>query len=452
MMKYGLVVRGNVVTSDRILRDMQISVRNGVIVGLHAGHEQLDTEQFYDAREKLVFPGIIDSHVHCYSYSGEGVTNTTRAAAAGGITTVVDMPFDAGETVTTLEILNRKIAAVNAESLVDVALQGTITKDGDLSHLPALVANGICGLKLALTESDPKRFPRINDGILYDALPILGKYRLPVGFHAENDEIVHHLTVKAREGGKHGIAEHGTTRPPIVEYLEIAKLLEFARYTSARLHLNHLTLSHSMELAIRYKQEGVDVSLETCPHYLLLDEDDMKRIGMPAKINPPLRNHQELDAIWQHVLAGRVDILASDHAPWPLSQKASDNVFANASGSPSAETFFPLMFFEAVVKRGASPTLLVRHMVEQPARRFGLAHRKGGIMPGADADLTILDPLCSWTIHSSEMHTAAGWSLFEGWNLQGRVTATILRGKIVYNGQEVLAAPGDGQFVRAVIS
>jgi len=451
-MKYDLVVRGDFVTSTCIFADIQVGIRKGLIVGIHAGHERLTTEEFYDARGKLVFPGIIDSHVHCYSYPGEGVANATRAAVAGGVTTIVEMPFDAGETVTTEEILNRKITTVNEQSFADVALLGTVNKSGDLSNLPAMFDNGICGLKFSLTESDPKRFPRINDGILYDALPLLAKYRLPVGFHAENNEIVNYLTNRAKTEAKYGIMEHSTTRPPISEYLEIAKLLEFARYSGVCLHLNHLTLAHSMDMAIRYKQEGVNVSLETCPHYLLLSDDDMKRIGMLAKINPPLRNHQELDAIWQHVLGGRIDILASDHAPWPLSKKASDNVFDNAAGSPSIETFFPLMFFEIVGKRGASPTLIVRHMSENPAKRFGLAHRKRGIVIGADADMVILDPHRTWTIHASEMQMAAGWSLFDGWNVKGHVSGTILRGKIVYDGRDILGVPGDGQFIPASIS
>lgn len=449
MNPYTLVVRGDVVTSDGILDDMKVAVRNGIVVALHMGHEYLDAEECIDARGKLIFPGIIDAHVHCYSYEGEGVSNATRSAIAGGVTTIVDMPFDAGEPVITDAILRRKIMTVNEESINDVALLGTISKDGDTTELSAMVDDGICGLKLSLTESDPRRFPRISDAILQDVLPLFAPYGLPVGFHAENDEIIRHNTETAKLSGKHGIEQHGATRPPISEYLEIAKLLEFAVCSGIPLHLNHLTLPHSVEMATRYKKAGCDITTETCPHYLLLDEQDMFRLGMRSKINPPLRGDGARDGLWKCLLNGEIDILASDHAPWPLSRKASEDVFANASGSPSVETFFPLMFSEAVVRRGAHPSLLVRHMVEKPARRFCLESRKGRLMPGMDADMTILDPSISWTIHADELFAAADWTPFEGVHVQGKVVSTISRGRLFYNGKNVLGRPGDGCFLPA---
>ena len=304
-------------------------------------------------------------------------------------------------------------------------------------------------MKLSVTESDPVRFPRINDGILYEALPLLARYGLPVGFHAENDEIIRRTTAEAKEEQRHLPGEHCRTRPPLTEYLEVAKLLEFALYSKVPLHLNHLTLPHSLEMASAYKNKGVTLTLETCQHYLLLDERDVDRLGMTSKVNPPLRAPAESEALWKYVLAGEVDIWASDHSPWPLSRKSSGDVFANASGMPGAETFFPLMFSEAVVKRGASPSLLVRHMVENPARRYGLEPRKGRVLPGADADFAILDPQACWTIHASELFSAADWNPYEGRTVRGRVTGTISRGRLAYDGRDILAGPGDGRFVPA---
>lgn len=449
MNPYTLVVRGNVVTGEGILDDMQIAVRNGVIASLHTGNERLAAEEIIDARGKLVFPGIIDAHVHCYSYSHEGVTNATRSAVAGGVTSIVDMPFDAVDPVTTDSILRRKIIAVNKEAIIDVALLGTIPKTGEATELPAMVADGICGLKLSVTESDPKRFPRINDAILHNILPQYAAYGLPVGFHAENDEIIRHNTEVAKAAGRRGIEQHGATRPPLSEYLEIAKLLEFAAYSGVPLHLNHVSLPRSIAMATRYKKAGCNITTETCPHYLLLDEGDMVRLGMRSKINPPLRENGAGEGLWKCLLAGEIDILASDHAPWPLSRKASDDVFANASGSPSVETLLPLMFSEAVARRGAHPSFLARHMAENPARRFGLASRKGRLFPGMDADITILDPAISWVIHADELFAAAGWTPFEGVAVQGKVVATIVRGRLLYNGRDVLGHPGDGRFLPA---
>ena len=451
MEKCRLVVRGDVVLHDRILKDAQIAVRDDTIVGLLSGDEDVKAEEVLDARGKLVFPGIVDAHVHCYSYLGEGVTNATRSAIAGGVTSIVEMPFDADDPVVTGEILKKKIDVINREAMADVALLGTLAKNGDLSHVDDMVRLGICGMKLSLTESDPRRFPRISDDILYQAMPLFGHYGFPVGFHAENDEIVHGLTAKAKTAGQHSIREHGTTRPDICEYLEISKLLEFARFSGANLYLNHLTLPHTFDLIARSRKDGTRVTTETCPQYLLLCDDDAVRMGMRSKVNPPLRSSEAREGMWNLFLNGHVDVLASDHAPWPLSKKSSDDVFQNACGYPSIETVFPLLFSEAVVRRKASPTLLARCMSHNPARVYGL-HGKGAIAPGMDADLTILDPTVTWTIHAEDLHAAAGWTPFEGWEVQGRVCATVLRGRMAYDGKQILTAPGQGAFIQGAWS
>jgi allantoinase len=173
----------------------------------------------------------------------------------------------------------------------------------------------------------------------------------------------------------------------------------------------------------------------------------MARLGAKGKINPPLRAADEQDKLWELCADGYVDQITSDHAPWLLEFKDRTNIFDNASGAPGVETLAPMLYSEGVAKGRLTIHDYVRLLAETPSRIFGLAHRKGQIRVGADADLTILDPNIRWTLDEARLHSSAGWSPYHGWELQGRVTKTVLRGQVVYDGQQVLAEPGTGQFV-----
>jgi allantoinase len=175
----------------------------------------------------------------------------------------------------------------------------------------------------------------------------------------------------------------------------------------------------------------------------------MDRLKARAKINPPLRSPEAMEEMWELLKSGGIDMVTSDHAPWPMDRKQAPDIFDNASGAPGVETLFPLMFSEGVIKRGLSPVKLAQILCEQPARRFQLYPRKGRIALGADADFAILDPSICWKIRGSEMHSSARWTPYEGIKVQGKVVRTILRGKVIFNGEEVAARAGDGHFIAA---
>ena len=197
-------------------------------------------------------------------------------------------------------------------------------------------------------------------------------------------------------------------------------------------------------------EAGVDVTVETCPHYLILDEDDMERLGAYGKINPPLRTKEEVEEMWGLVKNNMIDILTSDHAPWPHEKKQSAIIFDNSSGAPGVETIFPLLYSEGVAKRGLSPLQLVKMLCVNPARRFSLYPKKGQIAVGSDADFAILDPSARWTIYADGLRSSSGWTPYEGLEVKGRIARTILRGKTIYDGKDVTSRPGDGVFVGAL--
>jgi allantoinase len=389
-----------------------------------------------DFGDALLLPGAVDVHVHTRSYAGEGIEACTRAAAAGGVTTIVDMPYDAAGPVDSVASFEAKVEAVGHEALVDVALWATVPPRGPIDEVSGLVAAGAAAFKLSTFETHPERFPRIPDGQLLAAFAAIAAAGGLAGVHAENDEIVRAGIAAEQEAGRAGDPlAHARSRPPVAETEAIGRCLELARATGVRLHICHVSIPRGVELVRAARDEGVDVSAETCPHYLLLDESELRRRGGEAKINPPLRAAP--------LPADGLDLISSDHVGWPLARKRGGDIFALASGAPGVELIVPL------VHDALGAAALVRLVSEAPARRFGLWPRKGSLNPGADADLLVLDPNLEWEIDPGALVTPAGWSPYAGRRLRGRVIAAFSRGVQVWDGEHVLGSPGHGRFVAA---
>lgn len=443
-----LLIKGDLVLENGLARNCLVGVKNGFIVGLYSEAEKIEAQKFMDFSGFLVFPGIVDAHVHSYSIPGiEGFKYSTKAAAAGGVTTIIEMPYDAGNPITNPEAFEKKVMLVEQEAFIDVALLATLKKDGSKEMIKPLLELGACGFKLSLFETDAQRFPRIPDGVLWEILPILGAAGITVGFHAEDDELIFYLIDKFQKSGDVSPSAHCATRPPASETIAILKLLELAYWIKFPLHIYHVSEPRSGKLIKFFRQQGVDITWETCPHYLLLNAEDMTVLAGKGKINPPLRDKQAAAEMWELFKKGEVDIISSDHAPWPLERKQEANIFANASGAPGVETLLPLMFSEGVRKKGLSPVKLAQVLAKNPAQRFGIYPRKGHIALGADADFAIINPHLTWKIKEEEMHSSAKWTPFAGLTIQGKVVHTILRGKVVYDGQKVIGEPGYGQFI-----
>jgi allantoinase len=441
-----LIVQGDIVLPEGTIGDGIVGILGGRIAGIFDKAATPPHRQVIRAAGQYVLPGMIDGHVHCYSTPNEGFTDATRAAAAGGVTTIMEMPYDLGRPLISKERFQDKRRRLEAESLVDVALLATFKKTGGLDQIPLLAEAGACGFKASLFETDPERFPRIPDYELFDAFERVRDVGLPIGLHAENDELVQWTTEKARsEGGDP--AAHCRSRPEIVESSAVVKALEFAHATGVHLHIYHASFARIFELVDWYRQRGTRVTAETCTHYLTLAEEDMARLGAKGKINPPLRPAVEHEKLWAMCASSRVDMVTSDHAPWMAKYKTHPNIFDNASGAPGVQFIVPMIFSEGVAKGRLTIHDMVRLLAQGPAEIFGLAPRKGQIRVGADADLTIIDPKAEWVLDEADQLSSAGWSPYHGWSMTGRVTATILRGQVIFDGEQVLAEPGTGRFV-----
>ncbi len=443
---HDLVVAGTLsLPGDRLVAG-EVGIRDGRIAaiaeeGLLTGETRIETRG-------LVLPGVVDAHVHTRSEPAEGITRATTAAAAGGVTTIVDMPYDDPTPITNVEAFLAKTAAVGREAITDVALWATIAKAGGLEEIEELVSAGACGFKVSTFETHPVRFPRIPDGELYLAMQRIAATGSLISFHAENDDLVRRLSAKLEAEGRTDPGAHAAARPPVAETEAAGRALELALATRVRVHIVHATVERTFQLVERARGDGVDATAETCLHYLLMDEEELLRQGARAKINPPLRTRGDVDRLWKLLAAGKVAYVTTDHVGWTRERKMTRSIFEAKSGVPALEVFLPLFFDAAVVRRSFSVGRLSQLLCENPARRLGLWPQKGGIVIGADADLVLFDPDRPWRIDEARMVTPAGWSPYHGREVTGAIDTVLVRGVEVFRQGEVSGTPGNGRWVR----
>ncbi len=443
---YDLVVAGRLALPGDRLVDGELGIRDGRVAAI-AEPGSLAGSQRIDARG-LVLPGAVDAHVHTRSEPAEGITRATIAAAAGGVTTIVDMPYDDPIPITNVSAFLAKTAAVDREAFTDVALWATIAKTDGLEEIEELVTAGACGFKVSTFETHPVRFPRIPDGELYLAMQRIKTAGSMIAFHAENDELVRRLSQRLESAGRSDPAAHAGTRPPVAETEAVGRALELALATGVRVHIVHATVGRAFTLVQRAREDGVDATAETCLHYLLMDEGELSRQGARVKINPPLRPRAEVEELWRRLAAGQIAYITTDHVGWTRDRKETRSIFEAKSGVPALEVFLPLFFDEAVNRRGFPLGLVTRMLSENPARRLGLWPQKGGLVIGADADLVLFDPDRRWLVDEARLLTPSGWSPYHGREVVGGIETVLVRGRQVFARSELTGAPGQGRWVR----
>ena len=340
MTELDLVVRGDLVLPDRVLRDGALGILDGRFATVsHPADAAPDAAETLDVGDALVLPGLVDTHVHCLSSPEEGIARATAAAGAGGVTTIVDMPYDAGSPVFDVSRLEEKIEAVRSEARVDVGLYGSMAKAGGLDAVPAQLAAGVLAFKFSLFETDPQRFPRIGDGDLEAVFELLAPSGVPIVLHCELQEIIEPRLGEALADRLDRPEAHAETRLPVSETGAIAKALELALWTGARVHIAHVTHPHGFRLIEWYRTLGARVSGETCVHYLALTAEDVQRLGAVAKVNPPIRDPSCREGLWAALAKRSMETVSTDHAPWPMALKQRP-MLAAASGVAGLEMFF----------------------------------------------------------------------------------------------------------------
>ena len=447
MSDFDLVLSGTVVLPSHVISQGYVAVRAGKIARVGAGPAPAARER-HVLGDAYILPGGIDGQVHSRSTKGvEDFDGTTRSAAAGGVTTIVDMPYDNGRLICTAERLGMKAREAGELSCVDFALYATAHPNDGARHIDELVAAGACAFKFSTFGTDPERFPRIPPQTLHDCFARIARHGLMAGVHNENEEVIRAVEARVKASGAQGYLAHGRSRPVYSETLAIAEIYEIGATTGCRAHVVHCSTSRGYELCAAYRAMGHRTSIEACLHYLVLGEEDLERLGGLGKVNPPIRPAVEREQLWRHLAAGNITIVSTDHVSWPLERKSNPDMFANASGVPGLEVLYPL-FVRECLARGLSLTWAARLLAHNPAALFCLESSKGALAPGLDADITVMvdsphryDPAASGV-------NVASWSPYAGTMLNHRVQATYLRGELVFDGTQVHSAPGTGRFVR----
>jgi allantoinase len=445
-----LAIRGALVISDGAY-ERDILIRGGVVSALvESGASDADEE--IDASGLLALPGVVDAHVH-FNDPGraewEGWASGSRAAAAGGTTTVADMPLNSLPPVLDGAAFDRKRAAGEARSLIDFALWGGLV-DADVTKLRDLKERGAVGVKAFLCDSGVPEFPALRDEDLEPALRAAAAEGLLIALHCEDDALAREGSELVRASGRGDAAAWALSRPPLVEVRAVARACAAARDARARIHVVHLSAVEALGAIGAARRMETDVSVETCPHFLVFDEEDVSRAGAALKCAPPIRDARNRDMLWDALSDGRIDFVASDHSPCPSELKQGDDVFAAWGGIAGAQTLLAATFSEARwraddvldVKRIAG--FVVWRLCARPAQRLGLWPRKGRIAPGSDADIVLFDPDAEWR-HERAYSRAVDPYL--GRRFRGRVVRSLVRGRSVFHDGEIDAEGSGGRFL-----
>jgi dihydropyrimidinase len=431
-----------------------IAIRRGRIAAIGDADTLPSATRYIDATGKDIIPGAIDAHSHV---GFDDWRSLSMCSAYGGLTTIVTFIGGASREEPLGETVRSHRDQVEREAFVDVAFHSFLFPRGDdaeavLSGVETAVSLGVRSFKMFMAY--PRDGMMCSDDFLFRAFRRLsGLGALPM-VHAENGYLIDAIEDRLIAEGKVGFEYYHDSRPPEAEAEAIERAGALAAVAGSPLYVVHLSTGIGLDAIRRRQQQGQRLWTETCPQYLALSNDDLLRRGAFAKIAPPLRRSENVEAMWRGLAEGWIPIVASDHSPHDpdLKRLASDNVFRLPDGRsvpfgmPGAETMVPVLYSEAVLKRGFPLSWLARVLSENPARLFGLYPRKGIIAPGADADLTVLDPQRTVTIAAENMHSRTGYTIYEGKVIQGWPVLTLLRGSVLLDDGVLKQPAGFGSY------
>jgi allantoinase len=431
-----LVVRGD---------SQDIAIEDGKIVAI--GPHLPGAAEEIDARGLHVFPGLIDVHLH-FNEPGrtdwEGAATGSRALAAGGGTLFFDMPLNSSPCTVNADAFDRKRAALEASSITDFGLWGGLIP-GNIPQMAELADRGVVGFKAFMCDSGLPEFPRADDLTLFEGMREAARLGLPVAVHAESQEITQGLARNIAPDERGSVRAFLASRPVLAELEAIQRATLLAREAGAKLHIVHVSSGRGVALAAEARAQGTDVSIETCPHYLFFTEEDVERLGAIAKCAPPLRDSVDQDTLWEQLLAGTVDIVASDHSPSPPDMKSGD--FGRAwGGIAGVQSTLAVLIDRGHHCRELSLKRIESLIAAEPARRFRI-QGKGAIAVGMDADLALVDISRSAPLRGENLKQRHPLGPYIGCTFRGSVERTIRRGETIFASGEIVARSG-GKFIR----
>lgn len=406
----------------------------------------------------LVLPGVIDGHVH---FDDPGFTHRetfetgTRAAAAGGVTCVVDMPCTSLPPITCAAHLHNKLEVIAPKAHIDYMLWGGVCANSMTpdwrQQLAELVEEGVGAIKIYML-SGMETFRDLGYDEIRQALVETERLGIPTGFHAEDRELVHELTARLRAEAPDEPKSYAASRPAAAEIRAVRAACELCRETGAQVHIVHVGSGEALELVTAARQQGLPISAETCPHFLEFTAEDLDRMGAVLKTAPVVKSAADRERLWQGLVSGEISYVATDHAAgqWP-EEKQTGSIWSDYGGVPGVEISLPYLYSEGVAKGRITLQRLVELMASAPARFFGVESRKGQLKVGLDADFVVFGDAETWTVRAAELHNLNRYTPHEGQELTGRVLATYVRGQLAFDrrqGSPSFGAAGSGQWLQ----
>ena len=417
-------------------------------------------EQRIDLHGALVLPGVIDGHVH---FNDPGFTHResfetgTRAAAAGGVSCVVDMPCTALPPVTSGANLENKLSIIAPKAHVDYMLWGgvcanSMAEPGWREQLAEIAQEGVGSIKVYML-SGMDTFRDLGKDQIRQVLRETERLGVPVGVHAEDRELVHELTDWLRAQGQNSPLDYAASRPAEAELRAVSTMRDLCRETGGRVHIVHVATGRAVDVIAEARSDGLPMSGETCPHFLAFTGDDLADQGAVLKTAPVVKSPADRDRLWRGVASGDLDYVATDHAAgqWP-EEKQTGNIWTDYGGVPGVELMLSYLYSEGVKKNRITLERLVEITAIAPARFFGIERRKGRLSRGFDADFVVFEEDETWTVQAENLHNMNRYTPHEGQTFTGRVRSLYVRGRRAYHrardGAESFASPGTGQWIR----
>jgi allantoinase len=450
-----LIVRDAKIVTGTSIIEAGIAIDGGKIVAISNSDRLPKADKVIEARGMLALPGLIDPHVHFrdpgFTRKEDFLTGST-AAAFGGVTTVMDMP-NTEPVVSDVNTFLQKKSIAEEKSLVDFGLIAAATPKNtealaNLADAGAIYFKTVMGGYKASERPETASMLCLNDGDLLRLFRAVASTGRVIAIHAESEDLREYFTSMIHGRARFDYLSHFKSRPNLVEIEAVSRAILIAREAACKLHVAHMSTAGAMLLVHEARSEGVDITSETCPHYLFLNNSDAAARGPNAVMNPSVKTELDREAMWRGIKTGDIDFISTDHAPHTKDDKgsAAGDVLKTPAGVVGVETLLPLMMTETL--RGAiTPQQLVRLTSENSARRFGIYPKKGVIAIGSDADLVIVDPKSSMTITEESLHSKSKNSPFIGRQVTGLPTHTIVRGTEVMTDGQIVAKPGVGTFL-----
>lgn len=441
MATYDLIIKnGTVVTAEKTVQ-ADIAVKDGKIIKVSPDKAiEESADRVIDAEGLHVFPGMIDDHVH-FNEPGrtewEGLETGSKSLAAGGATAFFDMPLNSTPPVINKENLKLKQDLAKEKSVVNAYFWGGLVPE-NIADLKGMHDNGVIGFKAFMSPSGIADFSNADDETLYKGMREIASFDSILAVHAESTVICEELANEKKAAGKTSAQDYVDSRPIISEIEAVRRIISYAEATGCKLHIVHASSRKVVEVIEEAKDRSVDVTVETCPHYLSLTVEDLAEQKAIAKCAPPLRDKNEVEDLWAAVKAGEIDVIGSDHSPAPADMKViTDNFFEGWGGISGAQSTLNILLTEGHFKRGVSLEKIVEIAATNPARIFNIP-LKGSIDAGYDADITIVNLSERFTLEKDDLYYRHKHSPYIGREYQGAVKTTIVNGEVVFEDGKIV--------------